>query len=113
MRLDLRHEESAMAVGMLITGEGVTEESYKRLTEEMFGNFPMSEDQSPDGLILHTAGQSEQGWYVYDVWESQEHFQRFFEGQLGPATESTGAAAGVSPHPQFFPISTLVKGPAL
>lgn len=103
-----------MAVGMLLAGEGVTEESYKQLTEEMFGRFPMPEDQSPDGLILHSAGQGQQGWYIYDIWESQEHFQRFVEEKLGPASASIDAAGGsASPQPQFFPISTLVKGPAL
>ena len=102
-----------MAVGMLLAGEGVTEESYRQLTEEMFGTYPMPEDQSPDGLILHTAGKSDQGWYVYDVWDSKAHFQRFLEEQLGPAIEKTGAGDGARPEPQFFPIETLVKGPAL
>ncbi|HEY2310662.1 MAG TPA: hypothetical protein VGH46_06065 [Gaiellaceae bacterium] len=102
-----------MAVGMLLAGEGVTEDSYRQLTEAMFGNFPMREDQAPDGALLHTAGQSEQGWYIYDVWESQEHFQRFVADKLGPAMESIGAGGGARPEPQFFPIATLVKGPAL
>ena len=102
-----------MAVGMLLAGEGITEDSYRQLTEAMFGNYPMREDQAPDGLLLHTAGQSEQGWYIYDVWESPEHFQRFVAEKLGPAIESTGAGGGAQPQPQFFPIQTLVKGPAL
>jgi hypothetical protein len=99
---------------MLLAGEGVTEDAYKQVTEAMFGGFPMREDQAPDGLILHTAGQSEQGWYVYDVWESQEHFQRFLADKLGPALESIGAGGGgARPEPQFYPIATLVKGAAL
>jgi hypothetical protein len=102
-----------MAVGMLLAGEGITAESYRQLTEAMFGNYPMREDQSPDGLIVHTAGQSDQGWYIYDLWESQDHFQRFVADKLGPAIESTGAGGGGRPEPQFFPIETLVKGPAL
>jgi|ERR1700749_900238 hypothetical protein len=102
-----------MAVGMLLAGEGVTEDSYRQLTEAMFGSYPMPEDQAPDGLLLHTAGQSDQGWYVYDVWESQDHFQRFLADKLGPAIESTGAGGGARPEPQFFPVATLVKGPAL
>lgn len=103
-----------MAVGMLLAGEGVTEESYRQLTEEMLGSYPMPEQESPDGLLVHTAGQGEQGWYIYDIWESQEHFERFVEEKLRPAMESTGAAAGgAPPQPQFFPISTLVKGSAL
>ena len=103
-----------MDVGMLLAGEGVTEESYRQLTEEMLGSYPMPEQESPDGLLVHTAGQGEQGWYIYDIWESQEHFERFVEEKLRPAMESTGAAAGgAPPQPQFFPISTLVKGSAL
>jgi len=102
-----------MAVGMLLAGEGVTEDIYRQATEKMFGGYPMREDQSPDGLILHTAGQGEQGWYVYDVWESQEHFQRFVESKLGPALQEIGADGGSRPEPQFFPIESLVKGSAI
>jgi len=99
-----------MAVGMLLAGPGVTKDSYMQLTEAMFGNHPMREDQSPDGLIMHTAGEGDQGWYVYDIWESKEHFERFLEGQLGPAVQELGADAGGAPTPQFFGIDTLVWG---
>jgi hypothetical protein len=102
-----------MAVGMLLAGEGVTRDSYEQLTKKMFGGYPMSEDQSPDGLLIHTAGQSEQGWYIYDVWESEQHFQRFIDGKLGPAMQELGVPDENRPQPQFFPIETLVKGPAL
>jgi hypothetical protein len=98
---------------MLLAGEGVSEDSYRQLTETMFGNFPMSEEQSPDGLLIHTAGESDQGWYVYDIWESKEHFQRFVEEKLAPATEKLGTGSSSLPEPQFYPIETMVKGPAL
>jgi hypothetical protein len=99
-----------MAVGVLLAGPAVTAETYKQLTEEMFGNFPMTKEQSPDGLIIHSAGQSDQGYYVYDIWESKEHYQRFLEGQLGPAVKALGADADGAPTPQFFAIDTLVWG---
>ncbi len=99
-----------MAVGMLIAGPGVSEESYRQLTEEMFGNFPMTKDQSPEGLIVHTAGNSSEGFYVYDIWESKEHCERFLESQLGPAVKALGADADGSPTPQFFEIDWLVWG---
>ena len=101
-----------MAVGMLLAGEGVTRESYRQLTEAMFGNYPMREDQSPDGLLLHTAGETPEGWYVYDIWKSPEHFQRFVDAKLGPALAQIDTS-GAQPEPQFFPIETLAKGPAL
>ena len=102
-----------MAVGMLLAGPGVTRESYVQLTEEMFGSFPMTDEQSPEGLLLHTAGQGDQGWYVYDVWESEAAFRRFLETQLGPAIERSGAGGGERPQPQFFPIEVYAKGAAL
>ena len=81
-------------------------------SRERDGSDAMSPDPdySAAYAILHTAGQSEQGWYVYDVWESKEHFQRFVENMLGPALQEVGAGGGSRPEPQFFPIETLVKG---
>ena len=54
--------EIAKAVGMLLAGEGFTSDAYRGLTEKMFGAYPMSEGDSPEGMILHTAGPSGQGW---------------------------------------------------
>ena len=102
-----------MAVGMLLAGEAVTADSYRQVTERMFGNFPMRTDQSPDGLLLHTAGGSEGGFYVYDVWESREHFDRFVQSKLGPALGELDLGDSARPEPQFFSIDQLVKGPAL
>jgi hypothetical protein len=102
-----------MAVGMLLTGELVTRDSYRQITEKMFGSYPMTQSAAPEGLILHTAGESEQGWYVYDVWESPEHFQRFAEGKLGPAIHELMGEVANPPQPQFFPIEVMEKGPAL
>jgi hypothetical protein len=99
----------AMAVGMLLAGEAVTKETYEQLTRKMFGDYPMRADQAPDGLILHTAGPGEQGWYVYDVWESKEAFQRFVEEKLGPAVQELTGGEGPRPEPQFFEIDTLVS----
>jgi len=102
-----------MAVGMLLMGEAVTRDNYVQVTEKMFGSYPMREEQSPDGLLVHTAGQTDQGWYVYDIWESKEQFLRFVDDKLGPALAEVGAGGGERPEPQFHPIETLVKGPAL
>ena len=60
---------------------------------------------------MHTADPSDQRWYVYDVWDSKEHFQRFVKDRRGQAIESTEAGGGAQPEPQFFPIETAVKAP--
>jgi hypothetical protein len=62
----------------------------------------MREDQSPEGLIVHTAGQGDQGWYVYDVWESREQFERFVAEQLAPAIEATTRRAAACSRSRCF-----------
>ena len=75
-----------MAVGVLTAAPEFTKQIYDDVTEKMFGHAsPMREDEAPEGLIVHSAGQGEQGYYVYDIWESREAFERFMEDKLGPA----------------------------
>jgi hypothetical protein len=99
-----------MAVGMLLAGEGVTKDAYVALSEKMFGNYPMREEQAPDGLIVHTAGETAEGWYIYDIWDSQEQFEQFMASKIGPAAAELGAETPTKP--QYYPIETIVKGSA-
>jgi hypothetical protein len=51
---------------------------------------------SPDGLIVHTAGfDTDSGVFrIFDVWESREQGQRFMDERLNPVIERMmGAAA--------------------
>src|SRR2546429_420801 len=74
-----------MAVGVLTAAPEFTKQIYDDVTEKMFGHAsPMREDDAPEGLIAHSAGQGEQGYYVYDIWESREAFERFMVEKLGP-----------------------------
>src|SRR5262249_60822365 len=81
-----------------------------KVTEKIVGRPPhVRDDESPEGMIVHSAGQGEQGYYVYDVWESREAFERFMEEKLGPAiAEVWGGAPPEEGAPQFFPIDILV-----
>ena len=56
-----------MAVGMLQTAEMFTKEIYDQVSEKMFGHTDMRPEEAPEGLILHSAGQGDRGWYVYDI----------------------------------------------
>ena len=67
-----------MAVGVLAAAPEFTRQVYDDITEKMVGHSPMRADEAPEGLILHSAGQGEQGFYVYDVWESREAFERLY-----------------------------------
>jgi hypothetical protein len=98
-----------MAVGVLTAAPEFTKEIYDAVTEKMFGHSPMSEGDSPEGLIVHSAGQGDQGYYVYDIWESREAFERFMEQKLGPAlAEVMGGPPPASGAPQYFPIDVLI-----
>ena len=99
-----------MAVGMLMTGKDVTEDLYVALTEKMFGNYPMRSDQSPEGLIVHTAGETDDGFYVYDVWESQDDFERFVNEKLMPAARAISGGKTPAFKPEFNTVETVVLG---
>jgi hypothetical protein len=99
-----------MAVGMLQMFEGGTKQQYEQVNQEMFGQAtPPPADQLPEGLILHSAGPSENGWYIYDVWESREAFQRFMDEQLEPAAKAVFGDQPPPPgsEPQFYEIESL------
>jgi hypothetical protein len=98
-----------MAVGMLQMLQGMTKEQYDQVNENMFGQSPPPSDRLPEGLILHSAGPAENGWYVYDVWESREAFQRFTDDQLLPAVREVFGDRPAPPgsEPQFFEIESL------
>lgn len=44
-------------------------------------------DGSPEGLVAHVAGPVAEGWRIIDVWETEEHWQRFLAGPLASAVE--------------------------
>lgn len=98
-----------MPVGMLQMMQGVTKDQYDRVNEVMFGESPPPTDRLPDGLIMHSAGPAENGWYVYDVWESREAFQQFMDGQLGAAVKEVFGDMPPPPgsEPQFFEVERL------
>ena len=97
-----------MPIGALQMMPGGTKEQYEQIGEKMFGvrSSDFASADAPDGLIMHSAGPAEGGWYVYDVWESQDHLQRFVQERLMPAMQELGAPAG--DPPQIYEIHNLV-----
>ena len=49
--------------------------------------------ETPDGLLIHTAGFDNDVFRIFDVWESREQGERFMGEQLGPVLERLGAEA--------------------
>ena len=49
--------------------------------------------ETPDGLLIHTAGFDGDVFRIFDVWESREQGERFLGERLGPIVERLGAEA--------------------
>ncbi len=66
-----------MAAVLQIHWEGVTPKQYDDIGEktDWYGD-------PPEGGIFHAAWFGEDGLHVFDVWESREHFHRFFDHRV-------------------------------
>jgi hypothetical protein len=84
-----------MAVGMLVRIPGGTAEYYDSVMEHLdWDNAP-----KPQGFISHYAGSTDDGWLVFDVWESRQDFERFAQERLMTALSaaSDGEAPALNP----------------
>jgi hypothetical protein len=54
---------------------GVTAAQY----EAIWNDIRESGNANPQGLLHHVGGPTPDGWFVCDVWESQQEFERFGE----------------------------------
>jgi hypothetical protein len=101
-----------MAIGMLIDVPGGTQQLYDRINETMFGTSDPPPSDMPDGLIFHTAGATAEGWRIFDVWESREQFERFFEDRVVPAMQQVAgpdAGGDESGGPQIHELYRLER----
>ena len=85
----------------------LTRERYEAVVSGLTGGKPQLE--SPDdvptgGLLVHVAAETDRGFMVFDVFESQEAFDRFRAVASPIATE-----AGIEEPPQSFPVHTYIS----
>jgi hypothetical protein len=63
------------------------------------------DDNPPEGLIVHAAGEEDGKWRSVDVWESEAAYQRFRDERLMPAVQEAlgeeAVAAGPPPQESF------------
>lgn len=89
-----------MAVAMLMQAPGLTAEIYDSAMEHL----EWDEKDLPEGFISHYACPTSDGWLVFDVWESQEDFERFAQERLGAALAAATGGQAPPIEPQFFAI---------
>ena len=79
------------------------EESVRRLTSGR-DRLESPADWPVEGLLVHAAGEGENGVRVVDVWDSPEAFQRFGE-TLMPILQELG----VEGRPEVYQAHTFVS----
>jgi hypothetical protein len=87
-------------------------DSLMKVTEEMGVR-----DNPPEGMIVHTILQRDEGLEVIDVWESKEQYESFFEQQLMPAFAKVAEREGFDPQaapppadPDIQEVKDIVRG---
>jgi heme-degrading monooxygenase HmoA len=67
-------------------------------------------DHAPEGLIVHAAGRTDEGFRILEVWESKEAWQRFRDGRLDRVLrEEIGDRATLEPMLREFAVERLVQ----
>jgi hypothetical protein len=95
-----------MAIGVLLDIPGGTREQYEEINQRAFGD-PKGPTEPLDGLIIHTAGATADGWRIFDVWETQEAFERFNNEIIMPAIEGMDTP---DIPPQIYELTNLIGG---
>jgi quinol monooxygenase YgiN len=74
-------------MAIAVIGSIPDKETYETLSEQMFGT---KRGPTPDGCLVHSAGEGPNGFCVVDIWESQEAFDSFMNERLMPAMQEAG-----------------------
>jgi hypothetical protein len=78
-----------MAVVVITVPPEINEEMYDAVNARL-GEEP------PEGMLVHTAGRSENGEFqIVDVWESRAAHDRFAQGRLWDAIKAVAAEHGM------------------
>ncbi len=92
-----------MAVAFLFDNPNGSQEQY----DAVRARLGVSEDNPPEGGIIHVAGPSPNGgWRVFEVWESREAQQRFTEEKLQPLFDEVGVNRG---EPETWEVHSMMK----
>jgi hypothetical protein len=76
-----------MAVAYFHEWPGTTREMGQEVADRVNARLG---DAPPEGAIFHADGEAGGAWWGFDVWESEDAAQRFYDGILGPATDAAG-----------------------
>jgi hypothetical protein len=96
-----------MAIVRITTPREITWELYNQVAERIDAGGPI------DGLIVHTAVDNNGKPKFIDVWESNEHAERFGQERIGPAVGEIAPDIAGPPEPdqvEIYEIQHLTRG---
>jgi hypothetical protein len=99
--------EDSMAIVAVFEVPGMTQAMYEESSEKLTGSSELVNklsDWPVPGLLSHTAGPTPDGWFVADVWESEDAFRQFGE-IIVPILQELGAP---EVQPKVYPVFNLV-----
>ena len=82
-------------------------ERYEAVVRGLTGGRPRLKtpaDVTTSGLLVHAVAQTEDGFVIFDIFESQEAFDRFRAVSSPIATE-----AGIEVPPKSYPVHTYIS----
>ena len=84
----------------------LTRERYEEVVSRLTAGkrrFESASDLPFEGLLVHAAAETDAGFLIFDVFESQEAVDRF-----NAAMQSIPRDVGIEEPPKFFPAHTFV-----
>jgi hypothetical protein len=91
---------------VIVSPPGLTQEQYDETVRRIFpsGRLSSPEDFPVEGMLVHIAGESANGFRVVEVWESEAALQRYSE-TLVPILQEQG----VEGQPEVYPTYNFVS----
>ena len=96
-----------MAVALVTQGPTLTQENYEEVIRKLTDGKSRMESPSDwpvTGLLVHVSGETEGGFRVVDVWESEEAANKFGE-TLAPILKEVG----IDEQPEAYQAHTFVS----
>jgi hypothetical protein len=85
----------------------LTQEKYEEVVSRLTGGkrrFQSPSDLPFEGVLVHATAQTETGFLVFDVFESQEAVDRFND-----AMQTIPREIGIQEPPKFYPAHTFIQ----
>ena len=91
---------------VIVSPPGLTQERYDETVRRIFpsGRLSSPEDFPVEGMLVHIAGETANGFRVVEVWESEAALQRYSE-TLVPILQEQG----VEGQPEVYPTYNFVS----